>query len=91
MDTFYKSCVKIDLAWLHYVTIIEPLTVMPTESLSIHSEQFMNNFINKLIEEKINDPFLLLEEHFFATILLHNETYEVQFEDLSLEVLGFFS
>jgi hypothetical protein len=48
MNHFYKSCVEIDLAWLHYVIIIEPLTVMPTESLSIDSEQFMN----KLIEEK---------------------------------------
>jgi hypothetical protein len=34
---------------------------------------------------------MFLEEHFFAAVLVHNETYEVQFEDLSLEVLEFFS
>jgi hypothetical protein len=63
---------------------------MSTESLSFGSEQFMNNSINKLIEEKINDPFLLLEEHYFTTVLLHNKIYKVQFEDLPHEVLEFF-
>jgi hypothetical protein len=78
------------LASLHHITFIEPLAVMPMESLSFGSEQFMNNSINKLIEEKTNDPFVLVEEHFFTMILLHNKTYEVHFEDLSHEVLGFF-
>jgi hypothetical protein len=35
----------------------------------------MNNSINKLIEKKTNNPFLFLEEHFFATVLLLNKTY----------------
>jgi hypothetical protein len=91
----YKSLVTMDpfktnLASLHYVTFIEPFVVMPTESLSFSSEQFMNNSITKLIEEKTNDPFILLEEHFFIAFLLQKK-YEVQFEDLTHEVLEFFS
>jgi hypothetical protein len=82
VDPFYKLYAEIDLASLHYVTFIKLLVDMPTESLSFGSEQFMNNSINKLIEEKINDPFLLLEKHYFATVLLHNKTYGVQFEIL---------
>jgi hypothetical protein len=45
----------------------------------------MNNSINKLIEEKINDPFLLLEEHYFTAVLLHNKIYKVQFEDCRMK------
>jgi hypothetical protein len=44
-----------------------------------------------VIEAKTNEPFVLLEENFFATILLYKENYEVQFEDMSHEVLEFFS
>jgi hypothetical protein len=91
MDPFCKSYVKVDLSSLHYVTFIESFVVMPTKSLSLSPEQFMNNSINKLIKEKINDPFLLVEQHFFITVLLHNKIYEVQFEDLSHKVLKFFS
>jgi hypothetical protein len=40
------------LASLHYVTFIEPLVVCPTEALSFDSDEFMNNAINKVIEEK---------------------------------------
>jgi hypothetical protein len=43
------------------------LTLEPNATLD--SEQFINNSINKLIEEKISDSFLLLEEHFFAVVL----------------------
>jgi hypothetical protein len=70
MDPFCKSCVKIDLALLHYVTFIKPLVVFPMKALSFDSEQFTNNSINKVIEEKTNNPFLLLEEHIFAAVLL---------------------
>jgi hypothetical protein len=51
----------------------------------------MNNSINKLIEEKTNNSFLLLEEHFFAVVLLYKRNFEVQFQDLPPEVLEFFS
>jgi hypothetical protein len=52
----------------------------------------MNNSINKVIEEKkTNDPFLLLEEHFFDVVLLCKTNYEIQFEDMLPEVLEFFS
>jgi hypothetical protein len=50
MDLFYKLCVKIDLASLHYITFIELLAVIPMESLSFGLDQFMNSSINKLIE-----------------------------------------
>jgi hypothetical protein len=43
------------------------LTLEP--NVTLDSEQFINNSINKLIEEKISDSFLLLEEHFFAIVL----------------------
>jgi hypothetical protein len=81
MDPFYKSCAEIDLTSLHYVTFIEPLVVSPMKTLFS---------INKVIEEKIKDHFLLLEEYFFATVLLRKTNYEIQFEDLSPEVLEFF-
>jgi hypothetical protein len=61
IDPFYTSCVKTDLASLHYVTFIEPLAVFPTEAQSFDSEQFTNNSINKVVESKPEDPFLLLE------------------------------
>jgi hypothetical protein len=86
MDHFYKSCVETDLASLHYVTFVEPLTVLPTEALSFDSNEFMNNSINKLIQEEKKNPFLLpmniLSPRFWCT-----KKYEVQFEELSYKVL----
>jgi hypothetical protein len=73
IDTFYKSYGATDLASLHYVTFIEPFAVLPTETLSFDFEKFTNNSIKQMIEEKINDHFLLLEEHFFTAILLHKK------------------
>jgi hypothetical protein len=70
MNHFCKSNVETNLATLHYVTFIEPLTVFSMEALSFDSGQFMNNSINKVIEAKTNDHFLQLEEHFFAAVLL---------------------
>jgi hypothetical protein len=81
MDPFYKSCAEIDLTSLYYITFIEPLVVSPMKTLFS---------INKVIEEKIKDHFLLFEEYFFATVLLRKTNYEIQFEDLSPEVLEFF-
>jgi hypothetical protein len=63
MDHCCKSCVKTNLASLHYATFIEPLTVRPIEALSFDSEQFANNSI-KVIEAKNRNPFLLSKEHF---------------------------
>jgi hypothetical protein len=78
------------LASLHYVTFIEPLNVLSTEALSFHSEMFANNSI-KVIEAKNRNPLWLSEEHFFTAILMYKKSYEVQFEELSHEVLDFFS
>jgi hypothetical protein len=83
MDLFYKSNTKINLVSLHYITFIESLVVFPTEALSFDSEQFTNNSGKKMIEGARNDHFVLLEEHFFAVVLLYNKNYEVQFKDLS--------
>jgi hypothetical protein len=69
MDHCYKIYIKTELTSLHYVTFIESLAIGPTEALSFDSDQFTNNSINKVIEEKTNDPFLLLEEHFFIAFL----------------------
>jgi hypothetical protein len=91
MDTFCKSYGATNLASLHYVTFIEPFAILPMEAMPFDFEYFRNNSIDKMIDEKIDDPFLLLEEHFFATVLLHKKTYEVQFEDISHEVFEFFS
>jgi hypothetical protein len=85
MDTFY------DLASLHYVTFIEPLVVSPSEALCFDSEQFMNTSINKLIEAKPKDPFLIFEEYFVANNFVYRKSYGVQFKDLSNEDLEFFT
>jgi hypothetical protein len=90
IDLFYKSCIKTDFS-LHHVTFIEPLTVFPTEAMSFDSEQFTNNSINKVVKSKPEDLFLLLEEHFTATVLIYRKPYEVQFEDLTYENFEFFS
>jgi hypothetical protein len=89
MDFFYKSCAKIDLTTLHYVTFIEPFGVLPTEALSFDPDQLMSNYTNKIFDSKNNDPFLLLEEYFFDVACKKN--YEVQFEDLPHQVVEFFS
>jgi hypothetical protein len=91
MDYFCKTCIETDLVTLNYVTFIEPFAVFPTQALSFDSEQIMNNSIDKLIESKINDPFILFEEHFFTVVLVYKNPYEVQFEDMTDEVLEFFS
>jgi hypothetical protein len=38
--------------------------------LSFDSNDFTINSMKKVIERNINDPFVLLEEHFFDVILL---------------------
>jgi hypothetical protein len=73
MDYFYKSCAKMHLATLHYVTFIEPFGVFPTEALSFDSEQFMNNYTDKVFESKTNDSFLLFKEHFFTIVLVYKK------------------
>jgi hypothetical protein len=90
MDQFRKSCVT-DLASLHYVAFIKPLTIFSIEALSFDFEQFKIISINKENESKIEDPFLLLDEHFFIADLVYKKRYQVQFEGLSLEVLEPFS
>jgi hypothetical protein len=52
MNHFCKTYAETDLTLLHYITFIKPLAICPTEALSFDSDQFMNNSINKVIEEK---------------------------------------
>jgi hypothetical protein len=85
MNPFHKS------ASLHYVTFIEPLVIFSIDALLFNFKQFKNISINKENESKIKDPFLLLDEHFFAADLVYTKRYEVQFKGLSHEVLKFFS
>jgi hypothetical protein len=73
MDPSCKTYVKNDLISLHYVTFIELLAICPTETPSFDSDQFTDNSINEVIEEKTNDPFLLLEEHFFTAFLVYKK------------------
>jgi hypothetical protein len=91
IDPFYKAYAETNLASLHYVTFVEPLAALSTEKLSFDSEQFTKNFMKIVIEGERNYPFMLLEEHFSAVVLLYKKKYGVQFEDLSNEVLEFFS
>jgi hypothetical protein len=89
MDSSCKTYVKSDLASLHYVAFIEPIVICTMEVLSFHSDQFTNNAINKVIQDKISDPFILNQEHFFTTFLVYKKPYEFELEDLSHEVLQF--
>jgi hypothetical protein len=91
MNHLYKSYVKTDLASLNYVTFIEPIAIFPTEAQFFDSGDFMNNSMKKVIEGKRNDPFILLEKHFFAAGLLYKKNYKVEFKDRTYEVLEFFS
>jgi hypothetical protein len=85
MNTLY------DLASLHYVTFIEPHAISPSEALCFNSEQFTNTTINKLIEAKPKDHFLIFEEYFVANVFVYRKSYGVQFKDLSNEDLEFFT
>jgi hypothetical protein len=76
---------------LHYVTFIEPLAVLPTEPMSFTSVSFHNTSNKEVLQTKLHDPFLLLEDHYFAATLLHQNTYAICFENLSQEMLDFFS
>jgi hypothetical protein len=71
MSIFYKSYVDTNLASLHYIIFIEPFAVSSKEALSFDSEQFTNTSINKLIEAKDQDSYLLFEEHFFRGVLVY--------------------
>jgi hypothetical protein len=86
MNSFHRSRTEIDLATLHYISFIELLGVLPTEAMLLDSEQFTNNSSNMEFESKMNDPFLLFEEHFFAAILVckklmkfNSKTYPMKF------------
>jgi hypothetical protein len=46
---------------------------------------------SKMIEEKNNNPFVLLEEHFFTAFVVHRKPCNFVFKDLSHETLQFFS
>jgi fucose permease len=85
MNTFYN------LASLHYVIFIEPLAISSSEASCFDSEQFTNTSINKLIEVKPKDTFLIFEEYFFTNIFVYRKTYDVQFKELSNENLEFFT
>jgi hypothetical protein len=73
IDLFYKSYVETDLAMLHYVIFIESLAVSRTEAMFFDSNDFTSNSMKKVIQGNINDPFVLVEEHFFDAVLLYNE------------------
>jgi hypothetical protein len=85
MDTF---C---DLASVHSVIFIEPFAISLSEALCFDSEQFTNTSINKLIEAKPKDHFLIFEEYFVANVFVYRKSYSVQFKYLSNEDLKFFT
>jgi hypothetical protein len=70
MNSSCKTYVEIDLASLQYVIFIKPLVICSTETLSFNSDQFTNNSINMVIEDKINEHFVLNKEHFFTAFLV---------------------
>jgi hypothetical protein len=73
MEPSCKTYVETDMVSLHYVTFIEPLAICLTEALSFDSDQFTKNSINKVIEEKTNDPFLLLQEHLSTAFFVYKK------------------
>ncbi len=91
MNAFCKSYVDTDLASLHYIIFIKSYAVSPKEALSFDSEQFTNISINKLIEAKLKDPFLIFEEYFIANIFVYRKSYSIQFKDSLNEDLEFFT
>jgi hypothetical protein len=88
MDSSCKTYVETDLASLYYVTFIAPLAVCPTEALSIDYDQFTNNTINKVIEEKSEQLFRAPQSRNLFGV---KKPYKFEFKDLSYEVLQFFS
>jgi hypothetical protein len=59
------------------------------QSLSFGSDQFMNNSVTKLIEEKTNDPFILLGEHFFVAFLLQKNIMKFNLKTSHMKNLSF--
>jgi hypothetical protein len=91
MVCLYQTCVQTDLTMLHYVIFIELFGMLPTKSLSFNSNQITLSYENKIFESNDEDPFLLLEEHFFEAVMVCKKYYDVELEDLSHEVVEFFS
>jgi hypothetical protein len=56
------------------------------DNLAVGSTR-LNTSINKLIEPKGKDPFLIFEEYFFENISVHRKSYDVHFKDVSNEDL----
>jgi hypothetical protein len=82
MNIFCKLCDDIDLASLHYVIFIQLIAISSNEVMSFGSEQFINTSINKLIEPKDKDPFMIFEEYFFGSVLVNRKSYNIHFKDL---------
>jgi hypothetical protein len=51
----------------------------------------MSNYANKIFESKNEDSFVLLKEHFFEAVMACKKCNGLEFEDLSGEVVEFFS
>jgi hypothetical protein len=81
---------RVDLAWLHYAAFIEPLAVV-LAPLSLGSTPFYDSLNNRLHPPQVipSDPFM--EDLYFAADTLHRNKSEVRFDDLTQEVLDFFS
>jgi hypothetical protein len=64
----YIFDVRAGLASLHYVTFIEPLIVLPTEPMSYTCVLFRNTSNKEVLQTKLHDTFLLLENHYFLSL-----------------------
>jgi hypothetical protein len=91
MDTFCKSYGATDLASLHYVIFIESFAILRMEVVSFDFEQSTNNSIDKMIEEKTDDPFCSLKNISLPPFCcikklmkFNSKTYHVTFWSTSL-------
>jgi hypothetical protein len=89
MDPYYKSCAEIDLASLHYVTFIKPLFILPTEPCPSTWKCLRTTLSSWLKQKKTFScsPKNISSLLFWCT----KKNYTVEFEELSHEVLEFFS
>jgi hypothetical protein len=81
---------RADLASLHYAAFIEPLAVA-SAPLSFGPAPFYDSPNNEPHPPQVilSDPFL--EDQYFTAAALHRNKSEVHFDDLTPEVLDFFS
>jgi hypothetical protein len=79
--------------WQHYTTLPSSNRLTCCQKIPCHLTPTNSQATTPIrsLSQKTEDPFILLEEHFFKAVMACKKCYGLQFEDLSGEVVELFS